>query len=244
MKTTQRDQSKKWLVQIVRWFEEAESKMPEPAFLKGEFPEWVKRLARELMSTLFPVAKLRVGADWTPGEVGALIGHQLAYCHTISSLPRIPLSRAFRKIDKKVVARTRRQIKAFAKSHSVAVQRSLAVACGQSYADSTQFFTAFAKALDKRPADASASNFQRTTTKVYWVLFQAWPSVEGMGSVHELQQSLCNHLEPHLVGNIKRVEKICQRLGLRLGPRGRPKKAEVLKLHRAMVEGNGDLAMV
>ena len=57
--------SPKWLIQIVKWIDACESKLPEPAFMKGEFPEWVERLARELISTLYPTAKLKVGRAWT-----------------------------------------------------------------------------------------------------------------------------------------------------------------------------------
>jgi hypothetical protein len=213
-----------WRRQIARWFDACESKLPEPAFLQGEFPEWVQRLSRELMSTLLPEAKLKVGAEWSARELGGVIGHQVAYCHALDELPKVSARRAFRKLDKKTRSRAIRQIKRFTESRALALQRSLALASCQSYADATEFFTAFAKALARKPSDADASNFHRTTTRVYWIMLLCWRSVEKLRSVRELQQALCRCLEPYVVGDVKRIEKICQRLGLSLGRPGRPKK--------------------
>jgi len=203
--------SSDWLQQVARWFEACESELPEPGFLQGEFPDWVQRLLRELIATFCPVAKLKVGPEWTAGEVGALVGHRLAYCYVVAEMPTMDGAPA--------------QTANFTKSQVVVVQRSLALAAAQSYPDAKQFFTAFAKALNKKPADAEASNFERTSTKVYAALLQIWPSVGTMRSVRELRQALCRHLDADVVGDVKRVEKMCQRLGLRFGRPGRPKKA-------------------
>jgi hypothetical protein len=215
-----------WLDQIVEWMDACESKISEPAFLKDEFPEWVKRLSRELVATLYPVAKLKVGSDWTARELGALLGHQLAYLHALAELPRIRADRVIRNLDRKAVAKARRQLKAFARCYEVALGRALALAGKQTYSDSREFFTAFAQALSRRPEDAAASNFHRTTTRVYWLLLLMWRSVGTMRSVRDLQQTLCRYLDTHVVGDVKRVEKICQRLGLQIAGRGRPRKGD------------------
>jgi hypothetical protein len=218
--------SRPWLRQIVRWLNGCESKLPEPAFLRGDFPEWVQRLSRELLATLFPKAKLKVNRYWAPAEVGAILGHQLAYCAAIGEMPVLPVHRAFR-VDKKALARAKKQVRRFMECYIVAVQRSVALASVQRYPEATEFFTAFANGLNKKPVDADATNFQRTTTKVYWIMLLGWRSVQKLRSVRELQQGLCKYLEPHVVGDIKRIEKICQRLGLTFGPRGRPRKIEI-----------------
>src|SRR6266852_3347001 len=179
-----------WLVRIIRWMEAAENKIPEPAFLKGEFPDWVKRLGQELMATLFPAARLKPGRVWTASEVGAMLGHHLAYWHAVADMPQIT-NGEFRKLDRKTAKRLKRQFGAFAEAHEVAIKKSLALAASQAYADATQFFTAFAQGLNRKPADLEASKFHRTTTRVYWVLLQGWPSVARLKSVRELQQALC-----------------------------------------------------
>jgi hypothetical protein len=216
--------SPKWLLQIVKWIDSCEKKLPEPAFMKGEFPEWVERLARELISTLYPTAKLKVGKAWTAAEVGAMLGHRLAYLHGIEEhLPESAVGKPFKGLDKKVVKRIRKEMKAFLEAFEVSMGRSLVLASVQSHGESAQFFTAFAKGLSKLPSDAQASNFHRTTTRVYWLMLWGWRSVEKLKSVRELQQGLCKYLEPYVVGDVKRIEKMCQRLGLRFGKPGRPR---------------------
>lgn len=227
MKRKSRGKALTWLEQIIQWMDANQSRLPEPNFLKGEFPEWVQRVARELVSTVFPFAKLRVGQPWTAGQVGALLGHQLAYFHGLQHCQNIPCNKPFTKIDKRIAKRVSRQFENFAKASALALKRSLALASEQSHPEATRFFGAFAKALNKMPSDSQASNFHRTTTKVYWILLLAWPSVAKVKSVHELQQGLCKYLDPHIVGDLKRIEKICHRMGLHFGPVGRRKKGTV-----------------
>src|SRR5947208_10973160 len=94
--------SPRWLKQIVRWMEQSEDTLPEPEFLKGELPDWVQNVARELLASFFPAAKLRAGAAWSPEEVGGLVGHKLAYWHAWMDVPD-PDPRVFKKLDNKVV---------------------------------------------------------------------------------------------------------------------------------------------
>jgi hypothetical protein len=216
-----------WLRQIVKSLEESEKNLPEPAFLKGEFPEWVKRLVRELISTFYPAVKIKIGGSWTAGEVGAIVGQRLAYLHGIAEFPKISVNGAFRKIDRKTASRLKKQRERFAESNILAIQQAILLASVQPYSETVRFFTAFSKGLSKKPTDPAGSNFHRTTTKVYWILLQGWPSVARIRSVRELQQGLCRYLEPYVVGKLKRVEKMCQRLGLQFAPRGRPKKENI-----------------
>ena len=50
--------SPRWLRRIVSWMEKSEDEIPEPEFIKGDFPEWVQNVIRELVATFFPVGKL------------------------------------------------------------------------------------------------------------------------------------------------------------------------------------------
>ena len=49
-----------WLRRIVGWMEKSEDEIPEPEFIKGDLPEWVQNVIRELLATFFPVAKLKL----------------------------------------------------------------------------------------------------------------------------------------------------------------------------------------
>ncbi len=208
----------------MQWLEESEDVIPEPEFIKGDFPKWVQNLSRELISTLFPAAKLKPGAAWTATEVGALLGHKLAYLHSVQEVPPNIDTSVFEELDRAATATTRKQASRFLKKTDRAIQRSLALASAQTYPEVTSFFTAFAKALRLKPVDSGASNLQRSNTRVYWVLLRGWPSVSKLRSVRELQQALCRYLDPYVVGDLKRVGKMCERLELHIAKRGRPKK--------------------
>jgi hypothetical protein len=140
-------------------------------------------------------------------------------------IPR-PDPRIFKKLDKKIVARARKHVRQFFVATEDAIQKAVCLAVEQEYSESASFFVAFSKAFAMKPADVAGSNFHRTNTKVYWLLLRGWKSVQYFRSVRELQQALCRHLEPHMVGDVKRIEKMCQRLGLHFGPRGRPAKIQ------------------
>jgi hypothetical protein len=73
-----------WLVEIVTLFELSERFIPEPYWLQADFPPWVQNVAREVAKSYLPVAKLKAGKAWEPGEVGAVIGHQVAYLEWFS----------------------------------------------------------------------------------------------------------------------------------------------------------------
>ncbi|HEY3898266.1 MAG TPA: hypothetical protein VGM54_06620 [Chthoniobacter sp.] len=55
----------------------------------------------------------------------------------------------------------------------------------QSQAEASAFMTAFARGLAMKPVDMFASNVQRTTTRIYWLLLLGWPSVPKLGSVRK-----------------------------------------------------------
>jgi len=212
-----------WLRRIVGWMEKSEDEIPEPEFIKGDLPEWVQNVIRELLATFFPVAKLNRQQPWTAAEVGALAGHKLAYCHALLEIPAVD-RRVFKRLDRKAVSIAKKQVIACFDSTMEAIGKALVLASKRPYNDATSFFAAFSKALAMKPSDPAGSNFHRTNTKVYWLLLRGWKTVNLLRSVRELQQALCRHLEPHIVGDVKRIEKMCQRLELRLGRPGRPPK--------------------
>jgi hypothetical protein len=81
---------REWLRRIVARMERAEKKLPEPYWLSREWPAWVQNVARELVRTFHPTAKLKVSPHWEPGEVGALLGQQIAYFDSLEALARPP----------------------------------------------------------------------------------------------------------------------------------------------------------
>jgi hypothetical protein len=99
---------------------------------------------------------------------------------------------------------------------------ALKLAIEQEYRPCSKFFAAFGRAIEWRVS--SIGDIERTNTRIYMLLLVAWESVENLGSVRALHMALCRVFGNHMVGQLKRVEKMCQRLGLSFGPRGRPRK--------------------
>jgi hypothetical protein len=223
-----------WLLQIVGALETIETLQPafEVIPKEGDFPPWVANVAREFLKALFPVAKLKTGPDWTPGEVGALLGHKWAYRHWLLELldslgkkvEMIP-----KKEDERMTAELRKlfgddieeRITKFAERLGEMLAASchaerfcLGIALDQDHLVASKFFTAFAKAMVRKPA--SMSDVGRTNTMIYLVLLLHWRHVETLRGIPDLHRMLCKHplLKSSLVGSLKRIEKICERAGL------------------------------
>jgi len=222
-----------WLRRIVARMERARKKLPEPYWLTGEWPTWVTNVARELGTGLFPTAKLKVGPNWTPGEVGAILGQQIAYAE--ADLPELcngkrPQWREMRKlfgkdIKKRVETFARKWERDFLPDRVRAIKFALSLALVQDYHESARFFAAFGRAIQRKPS--RAGDIGRTSTQIYVFFLIFWRSVEKLKSVRELHTVLCKIFGSHLVGDLKRVEKMCQRLELRFAQRGRPKKLQI-----------------
>lgn len=61
---------------------------------------------------------------------------------------------------------------------------------------------------------------------MYLVLVIWWRFIADCQSIAQLHAWLTRVLGPNRAGHLKRTEKICQRLGLKLKGRGRPRKIQ------------------
>lgn len=67
-------------------------------------------------------------------------------------------------------------------------------------------------------------------TDIYFLLVMSWRFVSRMQSVTELHEFLIRFLGAARVGERKRVEKICERMGIRFRARGRPRKSDSIDI--------------
>ena len=223
--------SPEWLREIVGAFEAVESLRGEPAWLSGDLPAWTQKLGAEFLKSITPLAHLQANTAWTPEEVGGVIGHQFAYWHLIFDLlsedeepspneaAYDALLAYFRRtlgedFEKQIEEFWRVLAEEMAPAYKRALSMALTKATEQSYSDMTRFFTAFSRALTKKPTKGNPIG--RTTTTVYLVMLVYWKQVEELGSIPALHAWLFRNilLKPQIVGDLKRVEKMCQRLGL------------------------------
>jgi hypothetical protein len=221
-----------WLRQIVGLFETVENLQPDPEFLIGDLPVWVNNVAREFTKSIFPTAHLRVATAWEPGEVGAIIGQQVAYWHHVgdwmASLAKRSESEEERRnqeqiweyfkrlfgpdIQERVAEFFRALADDVLPAFTHAVSAALSIAIQQDYVPANRFFAAFSKALGRKPS--RGSGIGRTNTTIYVVMLTNWRQVEELGSIPALHEFLRKHifLTSQVVGDLKRIEKICERM--------------------------------
>ena len=190
-----------WLVRILDRLLAIQNAYPEPVWLKGELPDWVQNIARELGKTLYPGAKLRLDKVWHPGEVGALMGHQAGYWHFLAEFietdctePKPKLLDELREIfGPDIEERSAQIMQTIAESVYPAFDKvmkfSLCLASDQDHYSSSRFFAAFARALSAKPRQGNTIG--RTNTMIYWVMLTSWRRVEELGSIPELYRRLC-----------------------------------------------------
>jgi len=229
MTKKQPPQTPAWLRQIVAAFEAVENLRPEPVWFQGDFPAWVTNVGRELTNAIVPTAHLKPGV-WEPGEVGALIGQQIAYWHHIGEWLAATLKKKQTEEDERLLDVLKRvygadfeeragefwrvMLEDVAPAYGHAAAMALSIAVQQDYLPMTRFFAAFCKALARKPSKGNAIG--RTNTHLHLMMLTNWRRVEELGSIPALHDWLCRSifLSPQTVGDLKRVEKICERIGL------------------------------
>ena len=92
-----------------------------------------------------------------------------------------------------------------------------------------KFMRGYALGLQNKPFDETgALSVGTQATAIYLLLASQWKFVQGLRNVSEVHKWLEHMLGKTLIGDVnglKRIEKICQRMSLRLGPPGRPARS-------------------
>jgi hypothetical protein len=228
-----------WLRRMGDEFLKLEPLFPMENFLPEEGPPlWVRKVEREVGAVMFPVAKIKDELNLTPRRMGALIGHSCAYGVWMMEIIGHELEQA--KSGVKRAAFTPEQI-----DHAGQVfqglagvwypalrrlaKRALCSSVDQPYEDMTEFLGAYAQAFARKPKRPGLADIGNPATEIYCFLLTVWRTVNNLGSVHELHQRLVNRFGPHRVGDLKRIEKMCARIGLHYRKPGRPKKAAIIQ---------------
>lgn len=196
---------------------------------ESEGPAWVSRSEELLSVSMFPAAKLRDDKKITPKRMGALIGHQCS--NAVWMMESFP-SEEPKSPDQAVNVKPEEQkrweailttlheqwypaMRRFAK-------RALCSCVDQSYEDMVDFLQGYADGFARKP---KTSDIRQLGSSVFEILlFLIWnaKAVDRLNSIAHLHQVLVKSLGPYRVGDLKRTEKICQRIGLQYRKPGRP----------------------
>jgi hypothetical protein len=210
--------------------------------LPDDSPKWVQNVEREVGATLFPVAKIKDDFYLTPRRMGALIGHACALAVWMTENLEHELNKPESEID--LTQFTPEQIEHGLKLLQGIVEdwypalrrlakRALCSCVDQPYEEMMEFLLAYSDAFSRKPKTFKMGDLGNPTIEIYFFMLTFWRAVNALRSVHQLHQCLVGVFGPHRVGELKRVEKICQRIDLHYRKPGRPKKAEVIQTPRS-----------
>jgi hypothetical protein len=227
-----------WLRKLTQEFVKLEQLFPNfMSFSDNDRPQWVENVERQLREQLFPVAEVKDNFSLTPRRIGALIGHSCAFgmslvesmkednveLHNDLELARFTPERLqhAEKLAVEIMDVWYPALRRLAK-------RALCSAVDQPYEGMVEFLQAYSKAFSKKPTEKGKINIGTSATEIYVFLIFFWRVVDAMKSVRQLHEILQKVFGAQRVGDLKRIEKMCNRIELHYGKPGRPKKAEII----------------
>ena len=227
-----------WLKGLAEEYIKLESAMPVLNFLPDtDCPVWVKTLEREIGSAIFPTAKLKEGTDLTPRRFAAIIGHQCAVTvwllEWFNGLMKKPESIDDSKLTltpeeiEKGAAALKKLLGEWIPALWQLAKTALSSCVDQSFEDMNQFLQGFSTAFAQKPTGQGCGSFGNSAFEIYHFMLMHWRVVDGLESVRHLHDFLVKVFGPHRVGELKRTEKICQRIGLSFRTPGRPSKTKI-----------------
>jgi hypothetical protein len=236
--TDRQAQRTKWLKRLADELIKLEPLMPINLLPEEEdCPEWVRRVEREVGAVMFPEARIKEGFELTPGRMGALLGHE---CANAVWLMEWIEARAVleRKLGTKQVTEEAKQkaeevgssiIKKWYPGMRRLAKIALCSTVDQAYEDMTDFLLAFSKGFAAKPRTLSIGNMGNPTFEIYVFMLMYWRMVGALKSVRELHDILARVFGAHRIGELKRIEKICQRMGLHYRKPGRPRTTRIIQ---------------
>lgn len=201
-------------------------------------PEWVQNLWLILIPVSHPKLHLKANRKLTVRQFGALWGRQYA----LAAVQRGEVQLSARTLEEKnrVIAVLKaskpeiaRLIESSFKQHKLwypafikFIKETLCSACDRPYAEAVTFFRAFSNSMSIQPTDLETERTMGVSEKIAFAMILEWQAISRLQSVGQLHKILETALKPHgIIVTLKRVEKLCQRVGLRFKGPGRPKNS-------------------
>lgn len=233
-----------WMQRLGTEVARLEEFFPKWPILDDGTPDWVKRVEREVASALFPVAKDIELDGFTPRRMGLLLGQNCANAVWLmewfaekrreeeartTTGGGNPASGESPVLDGRLQAQADRDVMLIVTKWYPGMRRlaklSLCSAVDRTYEEMSEFLLGFADGFGRKPGRMGFSEFGSSALEIYVLLLMTWKLVTRFGSVRELHAFLVKVLGSHRTGDLKRLEKICQRMGLSYRKPGRPRKA-------------------
>lgn len=221
---------KKWLSGFADEMERIEKLVP-CNFLPSDakYPAWVEKIERQLSLALLPAAKLR--KDWgamSSKRMGAVLGHQCAIMVWLKefSLQETEFSgEPLTQAQEQEALQAEEKFSEWYEATRGMAKQALESCVDQTYEDMRDFLLGFSEGFSRKPKSFGAGEFGSTAFTIYLFMLILWRQIECLKSVPELHQMLTKILGAPRVGDLKRIEKICQSIGLSFRKPGRPSKS-------------------
>lgn len=220
-----------WKEKVLRNLEKVEDLLPEVDCMQGKWPDWVQQMAVEVARVAVPGVKLGK-EDLTANELGRLIGTKAAAIREVETLDmnekqaealeRLLTAQWGEEAEEKFMAYLKLVEGKLCPAYERSIRSALAIASKQTPKEQAEFFKGYSSMIGENP-DAR----QNSSTQIYFFMILYWKAIEaarqsGRYSVSQLHAVLCQIYGAHLVGDKKRIEKMCERKGLHFRKPGRP----------------------
>ena len=222
------DESKQpsWIEQASAILETAETDVPVPTWLQIEaLPQWAGNAAGAIIKAAMPGTAWKEPKRWTPGDLGAFLGGKTVYWKAESDeenydplwLKRLakPLKTVEERNSLAAIVRYFRKLwRVGYPQYLNALIQCFALVADAPHQEKIRFFKAYTKAIAQRQNSDGSPARSTTATPIYSFLLIRWRAVEQLESISKLHSVLCTVFGSATIGDLKRVEKICERIGL------------------------------
>ena len=237
-----------WCKQIFDELEPPETLTAKAGWDTDSEPEWVQKVLVELMQQAMPSFCIRKPKGFLPRELGLYLGQQCANLYAIGDMLVKPTPEQIKAAEAKIKIfeqnRSLPGVESFLKlTESLgpsldglaefypifekALHHAFKAALDQpKREDAAEFFQGFAKGISKVGLSKAGLAGSTTATLIYEKLHFHRREIERLKNYPDLRQFLIRNGVPEIVvGNVKRLQKMGERLGLPVGKRGRPRKS-------------------
>ena len=231
---------RKWVAEVLSEYDAIEKLQPRSIdSMVNAWPDWVVKLWVILFGVSHPGLNVKNHKKWTAKDLGQFLGRQNALARL--AWGEVPLSprveeESERWIDSqadkicsnpKLVNSSMRTVNKLHEWRPVFdkyIDETLVSARKRPYPESSAFLDAFGKANVIKPDDLATERTMGVGEKIAYIMFMFWQPISKFESVAQVHRFVSAAAKPSgVVITLKRVEKLCQRIGLKFKGRGRPK---------------------
>jgi hypothetical protein len=224
-----------WVEDVLETWADAAGINHEDPMKLDDAPKWVLNAYIEGLKVVFPCG-LPPREKWNAEFAGCFLGrmHALERLYA-GEVPLGPETEADLERVKSVVEKQappknfnafwrkfERNMKAHFKATREVIPAATAIAGASTYADTRDFQKGLMRGMEIKPDDLATSRTFQANTRTYWVLALMWRTWVKCKSLREVHRHLCKAVGEQKIGNFKKFEKLCGKIGFKLKGRGRP----------------------